>query len=754
MTTTLTEGQIFSAKYTMLHRIAEDDQCDWWLALDTELNERVFLRVFKQDLDNEIRQSISQIINRQRGLLHAQIPRIYALDRFDDTDFIASQYIRSQAEFNHAGDFAEQWQLLRQAAMALEFAHGLGFAHGHLHPHNLLIDNSGNIQITDFGISASQKKQISQYLSPQVKTEHAADASDDIYSFGQLLFRGLTGKYWRDGQTFESNLPIPEEFQQLLISMLSDSPYNRPRDLSTVIEIVDAYVAGDNDKVEAIVSDFSRVQPETVDISNRSTHIFPRERNLVSAPIALAGLFLLVILAFFVFRFLPEAEPIIVAEDAGSVSTPTVAPTPQTDAPEEKILTPLEIARLKELEEQGSEIATRLLRLQIEVEDIGGQIWAKEQYSAALNYGLEGDAAYRDKAFELALGKYQQGVTTLEMVLDSTESVSLQNQAIGRQALEDGDSALAQKAFTILNAITPRDPEILASLERAENLKQVQTLIKNGEIIERNEDLSGALSFFEQAYALDPEWAPAHIARQRIKQKIANAAFNDKMSIAFSALNKKEYATAREAFLEARQILPDSDEPKDGLEQITISEIQDAIGSHQQELHQYVADEDWAEAVIGYEAVLDLSPGTTFATQGLSYAQARITLDKELRRFVSQPGLMLTDSALTEAKAVLLKAARIKDPGKKLLDQINRLSHFISLARIPIEIELRSDNKTEVTVNRVRNFGKLASTKLELYPGTYTIVGKRRGYRDVREEVILRGGRPVRPILISCTEKI
>ena len=221
-----------------------------------------------------------------------------------------------------------------------------------------------------------------------------------------------------------------------------------------------------------------------------------------------------------------------------------------------------------------------------------------------------------------------------------------------------------------------------------------------------------------------------------------------------SALNKKEYATAREAFLEARQILPDSDEPKDGLEQITISEIQDAIGSHQQELHQYVADEDWAEAVIGYEAVLDLSPGTTFATQGLSYAQARITLDKELRRFVSQPGLMLTDSALTEAKAVLLKAARIKDPGKKLLDQINRLSHFISLARIPIEIELRSDNKTEVTVNRVRNFGKLASTKLELYPGTYTIVGKRRGYRDVREEVILRGGRPVRPILISCTEKI
>ena len=79
---------------------------------------------------------------------------------------------------------------------------------------------------------------------------------------------------------------------------------------------------------------------------------------------------------------------------------------------------------------------------------------------------------------------------------------------------------------------------------------------------------------------------------------------------------------------------------------------------------------------------------------------------------------------------------------------------FISLARIPIEIEIRSDNKTDVTVYKVRKFGRLASTKLQLYPGTYTIVGKRRGYRDVREQVVLRGGRSVSPILISCTEKI
>ncbi len=55
---------------------------------------------------------------------------------------------------------------------------------------------------------------------------------------------------------------------------------------------------------------------------------------------------------------------------------------------------------------------------------------------------------------------------------------------------------------------------------------------------------------------------------------------------------------------------------------------------------------------------------------------------------------------------------------------------------------------------KIGNFGKIAGKTLQLYPGDYTIVGTRRGYRDVRHNLTLLAGEPTETIYISCTEKI
>ena len=143
-----------------------------------------------------------------------------------------------------------------------------------------------------------------------------------------------------------------------------------------------------------------------------------------------------------------------------------------------------------------------------------------------------------------------------------------------------------------------------------------------------------------------------------------------------------------------------------------------------------------------------------FASEGLLVANERLELERTLNRFLSQPTLMRDDEELNAARTAVVKASRVRGPGPLLKQQLSTLSRLVSVARVPITIELNSDNKTDIEIYRVGKYGQLGSTQVELYPGDYTIVGRRRGYRDIRRELTLLAGEATDPIYISCIEKI
>lgn len=69
-------------------------------------------------------------------------------------------------------------------------------------------------------------------------------------------------------------------------------------------------------------------------------------------------------------------------------------------------------------------------------------------------------------------------------------------------------------------------------------------------------------------------------------------------------------------------------------------------------------------------------------------------------------------------------------------------------------VTLHSDQQTEVTVYKVARLGQFDQRELELRPGSYTAVGSRMGYRDVRVEfsVAAEGAPPA--VTVVCTERI
>ena len=115
---------------------------------------------------------------------------------------------------------------------------------------------------------------------------------------------------------------------------------------------------------------------------------------------------------------------------------------------------------------------------------------------------------------------------------------------------------------------------------------------------------------------------------------------------------------------------------------------------------------------------------------------------------------MATEAVREEASELLAEAKAVSPAGPVLSSQIARLENLVRLASSPVAVELASDGLTDVVINRVGRLGSFTRHTLELHPGTYTVVGTREGFRDVRLRLVVKPGQQGEPLLIRCEEEI
>ncbi len=96
-------------------------------------------------------------------------------------------------------------ELMRPLAEALDYAHGEGIIHRDIKPANVLLDESDNPILADFGLArmlaasirytqTSQALGTPEYMSPEQAMGADADHRSDLYAFGVLLYQMLVGQ--------------------------------------------------------------------------------------------------------------------------------------------------------------------------------------------------------------------------------------------------------------------------------------------------------------------------------------------------------------------------------------------------------------------------------------------------------------------------------------------------------------------------------------------------------------------------------
>lgn len=471
------------------------------------------------------------------------------------------------------------------------------------------------------------------------------------------------------------------------------------------------------------------------------------------SPVVWLMLGILVLLALAVIFVLPGVveEYELPFTPRTATETVPVAPVTTSSLP---AISPFEEAQRARQRAEAQDVLASLLERQNALVALNVESWAQSEYAAAVESARLGDEAYRSQQFDEAAAHYRRTDSALQALQESLPQGYQDAMAAGAAALQAGDATQALESFRLALLMSPADDDAQAGLARAENLPQVLALMDEASSLSASGELQEARSRLEQALAVDPEHPQARRQLDELTARIADNAFTTVMSQGFAALQEGSADNAIAAFERALSMRPDSREARAAIDQTRDQLDVSQISRHRSSAEAYEAQENWASAMAEYDAVLAIDPNLVFAVEGRDHAARRQQLDTLLQQAIDQPQRLADEAVHAQALQVYYTGAQLAEPGPRLQQQLAQLEQLLLAAQVPVDVQLISDNATEVTVYQVGVLGQFERHTLSLTPGRYVAVGTRPGYRDVREEFVVGLDGSSTPVTISCTEAV
>lgn len=502
----------------------------------------------------------------------------------------------------------------------------------------------------------------------------------------------------------------------------------------------------DNDKI---------ITPLKVEVKEEKAVRFGVERkNRLALAWLSLSLIIMIVGGLWLFGYLSDNPVRTVSVQVDKV-TPELQSEPlPAEIPSSELLEDGGQMRMAEEKKEAEEKLSDFLQIKKALDARGVAEWGGDLYDRMIQLSQAADAFFIQKEFVSATEKYAGAIAALNQLSNGTDDALRHMLNEGQMALNQGEGDRAQHLFNVALMIDPENNLARKSLARAKNIETVMRLIASGKKHEEKNNLSFAHADYQEAVRLDPESEKAQTALIRVQNIILAEEFQQLMSSGFTAFNSKDHKGARSLFLKAQSLKPDSHEVSDALAQVDDAIRLSQIDDLRKKALAAEDAEDWEQSLASYQAVLKIDNSIRFAIQGKERSEKRSQLEKHMIDYIEKPNLLESDHHLKQAIELMKQAGKIEPKGPLLNEQLKRLDKRVQLAQTPVPVTLESDGVTEVVVYKVGKFGRFYTRELNLRPGTYTIVGIRDGFKDVRQTMSVKTGQgPIR-VVVKCGEKI
>ena len=217
-------------RYTFERHLGSGGMASVWLARDETLHREVAIKLMADTLADDERwlARFKREARAAAGLSHPHIVKVFDFGLEEHRPYLVMAHVPGGSlrdRLQDGGEPPDAERLARELLGALAHVHAAGIVHRDVKPGNILLDEHGSAQLTDFGIARPQDATAMtqtgmvmgtiRYLAPEVAEGGPATERSDLYSAGGVI-REVAGE------------DPPARLRELLDALTDDDPERRP----------------------------------------------------------------------------------------------------------------------------------------------------------------------------------------------------------------------------------------------------------------------------------------------------------------------------------------------------------------------------------------------------------------------------------------------------------------------------------------------------------------------------------------------
>ncbi|MDY7228010.1 protein kinase domain-containing protein [Hyalangium rubrum] len=276
------QEELFAGRYLLLGLIGRGGMGAVYRAQDTLVGDVVALKMLELDegRGRDLLERFRREVRLARRISHPNVARTHDLGEHAGHLFLTMEYVegedlQSLLRRERVLSPARAARIALAVCEGLVAAHAAGVVHRDLKPANVLVERSGRVVLTDFGIARAMAGETASrtqgmvgtpmYMAPEQLSGGEVEARSDLYAVGLLLFEMLTGEAPFTGESpmavafarlrqpppDPAGRPgVPDALAEWVRRCLAREPEERPSGTQEVASALRAWLASVGEAVE------------------------------------------------------------------------------------------------------------------------------------------------------------------------------------------------------------------------------------------------------------------------------------------------------------------------------------------------------------------------------------------------------------------------------------------------------------------------------------------------------------------------